>query len=304
MCRTSFPKCQAPTLHSSSPFLEVIIINRQHHLSGSDLTPPRESPHLCFHSRFGTTYYILLTTRSFSAETALSIFPTLPSPCRETANRHSTIRRKLVSVPSSPLFLLPSPELTKPPEYNGKKRLYLQGPPTHGATWVRTRETHIIPPPPPPPPPVVIPAPPPPPVIELPPPPPPPPPIVIPAKEPDIIDVIAVDVEPRRKKKSHKPRSRSRSRSRSSRREEVYIERERIVPVPVPVPVRERQEYETYRYVEGPKRLPAPSPVRRPWREEEDREVGVHVRVSEREREVSEGSDRGYYGREREYYGR
>ena len=31
--------------------------------------------------------------------------------------------------------------------YSGKKRLYLQGPPTNGATWIRTRETHIIPPP-------------------------------------------------------------------------------------------------------------------------------------------------------------
>lgn len=88
----------------------------------------------------------------------------------------------------------------------------------------------------------------------------------------------------------------------------MYIERERLVPVPVPVPVpvRERrgEEYETYRYVEGPKRLPAPpSPVRRPpWEDEErGRDVGVHVRVSEREREVSE---RGGYRRERDYYGR
>ncbi|KAB5551299.1 hypothetical protein GE09DRAFT_168632 [Coniochaeta sp. 2T2.1] len=187
-------------------------------------------------------------------------------------------------------------------KYNGKKRLYLQGPPTHGATWIRTRETHILPAPPPPPP-VFIPAPPPPPVVEL---PPPPPPVIIPVAppkdpEPDFIDVIAVDVEPRKHKKKH------RSRSRSSRREEVYIERERLVPVPVAVPVRERrEEYETYRYVEGPKRLPAPSPVRRPpW--EEDREVGVHVRISERERERSvEGSDRGggkvYYSSSRDYY--
>ena len=205
------------------------------------------------------------------------------------------------SSPFPPISDFPS---DTPPEYNGKKRLYLQGPPTHGATWIRKRETHIIPPPAP----IAVPAPPPPPpFVEL-PPPPPPPPVIIPVhppppiKEPDVIDVIAVDVEPRRKRKSsRKPRSRSRS----ERREEVYIERERLVPVPVPVPVRERrEEYETYRYVEGPKRLPAPpSPVRRPpW--EEDREVGVHVRVSEREREreVSGESDRGGYRRERDYY--
>lgn len=82
----------------------------------------------------------------------------------------------------------------------------------------------------------------------------------------------------------------------------MYIERERLVPVPVAVPVPVRDEFATYRYVDGPKRLPAPSPVRRPaWQDEErDRELDVRVRVTERERDVEGGG----YRREREYYGR
>ncbi|RSL40623.1 hypothetical protein CEP53_013260 [Fusarium sp. AF-6] len=65
---------------------------------------------------------------------------------------------------------------------------------------------------------------------------------------------------------------------------ERVIERERIVPVPVPVPVEPR--YDTYRYVDGPRRLPAPSPPRRvspPRRMIEDDRTRIFI--SDRERE-------------------
>ncbi|KAK9778424.1 hypothetical protein AB5N19_00401 [Seiridium cardinale] len=161
-----------------------------------------------------------------------------------------------------------------------KKRLYLE-PPTNGSVTTRTRITTVVPPPKPivipqpePEPVIVAPPPPPPPVIVAPPPPPPPPPapepvIVAPPPPPppppeDTIEVIAVDVDPSVKShKSHKSSkssrsSRSRSHSRvDSREREVYIEREKLVPVrvPVPYPVRAEPDYETFRYVDAPRRF-------------------------------------------------
>ncbi|RSL96524.1 hypothetical protein CDV31_013446, partial [Fusarium ambrosium] len=90
---------------------------------------------------------------------------------------------------------------------------------------------------------------------------------------------------PHKKKKKPKSRSHSRHshRSHDLDRERV-IERERIVPVPVPVPVEPR--YDTYRYVDGPRRLPAPSPPRRvspPRRMIEDDRTRIFI--SDRERE-------------------
>ncbi len=84
---------------------------------------------------------------------------------------------------------------------------------------------------------------------------PPPPPTVI--EEPDIIDVIAVDIDPSENKSSKSSRRRHRSHSRTgSRDRELIIERERLIPVPVRV----QPELETYRYVEGPRRYSPPSP--------------------------------------------
>ncbi|RKU39779.1 hypothetical protein DL546_000005, partial [Coniochaeta pulveracea] len=83
--------------------------------------------------------------------------------------------------------------------------------------------------------------------------------------------------------------------------------RERGGEYPVPVPVEEKVP--TYRYIEGPRVVEG----RRPWEKEEEgrRErtpVGVRVKMTEREREVSErgsvyggGSERGD-GREREVF--
>lgn len=166
--------------------------------------------------------------------------------------------------------------------YSSKKRLYLE-PPIPGSKTVRTKITRILPAPAPPPPPPA-------PVKVLPPPPPPPPPVVIPLpppppKEPDTIDVIAVDVDPPKPRRRHRrPRSSASSSSSSSERE-VIIERDRYIPVPVRVP-----EYETFRYVEAPRRprsLPPPPPPPEPECREVDR---VRVVVEDRRRR-----ERGYY---------
>lgn len=175
-----------------------------------------------------------------------------------------------------------------------KKRLYLEHPPPDVA-YIHRRVTRYIPPSPPavvieeplPPPVVLEPLPPPPPVVYEPPPPPPlelpappPPPPIIPLPEPDPIEVIAVDVEPSRRKRS--PKRRSRSRSHSTREKEVYIERERLIPVPVPVPV--EPKYDTYRYVEGPRRyIEAPPPQRKMITEDEREHIVVrdHRRMQE-----------------------
>ncbi len=157
-----------------------------------------------------------------------------------------------------------------------KKVLYLE-PPFNGAVTVKRRVTTIIPPPQPPPPPPapipVLPEPEPEPepaptIIDIAPPLPPPlPPAPIPEPEvePDSsIDVIAVDIDPSEagSTKSSRTSSKSYKSSRSGRRHghsrdhEVYIERERIVPVrvPVPYPVQAEPQYDTYRYIEAPRR--------------------------------------------------
>ncbi|KAI8635399.1 hypothetical protein F5Y19DRAFT_10561 [Xylariaceae sp. FL1651] len=151
-----------------------------------------------------------------------------------------------------------------------KKVLYLE-PPFDGSVTVKRRVTTIVPPPPPPPPPAPILREPEPTIIEVAPPPPPPPAPVYhppePEPEPDSpIDVIAVDVDPseagsikssKTSKTSRSSKSSRTSRGHShSREREVYIERERIVPVrvPVPYPVQVEPEYDTYRYVEAPRR--------------------------------------------------
>jgi hypothetical protein len=118
-----------------------------------------------------------------------------------------------------------------------KKVLYLE-PPTNGSKTVRTRITTVIPAPAPPPSPPALPE---------------------PEPECDSIEVIAVDVEPsvRSHKSSKSSKSSRSSRSRSHGRvdtREVYIEREKLVPVPMPYPVRVEPDYETYRYVDAPRR--------------------------------------------------
>ncbi|GAW20695.1 hypothetical protein ANO14919_102040 [Xylariales sp. No.14919] len=153
-----------------------------------------------------------------------------------------------------------------------KKVLYLE-PPFDGAVTVKRRVTTVVPPPPPPPQPQPAP------VFMLPepepvptvvdvapalPPPPPPAPLPEPVVEPDSpIDVIAVDIDPSeagstkssRTSKSYKS-SRSSKRHSHSRDREVYIERERVVPVrvAVPYPVQAEPQYDTFRYVEAPRR--------------------------------------------------
>ncbi|KYK55551.1 hypothetical protein DCS_07514 [Drechmeria coniospora] len=172
-------------------------------------------------------------------------------------------------------------------EYKGpsKKRLYLQHP-EPDTYLTRRRITRVIPPPckesppnPPPPCPIIVEP------VPAPCPTPPPPPALpaLPPPEPPI-EVIAVDVEP----SDHSCKS-SRSRSRSHRRStdhdrEVYVERERFVPVPVPVPVRVEPRYDTYRYVEAPRRLEHVPPRRRLVEDERDRitvSIDDHYRTRE-----------------------
>ncbi|KAI0107610.1 hypothetical protein GGR51DRAFT_516200 [Nemania sp. FL0031] len=151
-----------------------------------------------------------------------------------------------------------------------KKVLYLE-PPFDGAVTVKRRVTTIVPPPQPPPPPA--PAPilyepePAPSIIDVAPPMVPyPPPAFIP--EPEVepespIDVIAVDIDPSEARSTKSSRSsksynssRSSKRHSNSRDREVFIERERVVPVrvPVPYPVQVEPQYDTFRYVEAPRR--------------------------------------------------
>ncbi|EGY23104.1 uncharacterized protein VDAG_04542 [Verticillium dahliae VdLs.17] len=148
-----------------------------------------------------------------------------------------------------------------------------------------------------PPPPVVVEPPPPPPPVICEPLPPPPPPVCPPSPEPGI-EVIAVDVDPVEKKRR---RRRSHSRHSGSHSREVYIEREKIVPVRVPVPVPQPQqpEYETFRYVDAPRRSPPrimPAPPREE-REEDRMRIMIHDRRREREYVddgyQGSGSDRG-----------
>ncbi|EFZ00208.2 hypothetical protein MAA_03985 [Metarhizium robertsii ARSEF 23] len=186
-----------------------------------------------------------------------------------------------------------------------KKRLYLSRPEPDVLTS-RRRVTRIIPPTPPPceePVPV--------PVIEEPaepepcPPAPCPSPPALPAPEPQI-EVIAVDVEPS-VKSSKSSRSRSRGHS-HTREKEVYVERDRFVPVPVPVPVEPR--YETYRYVEAPRRYVEPPRERKMIEDNKERVTHVHVHTEDREtsRERRAYRDRDCYDREyydsRDYYRR
>lgn len=156
-----------------------------------------------------------------------------------------------------------------------KKRLYLE-PPRNGSETIRRRVTTIIPAPAPPcPPPVIVEPCPPPPPLCLPPPPKP--------AEPETIDVIAVDVAPsERSSKSSRSRSRGRRASHDWERErEVYVERQTFVPVRV------QPEYETYRYVEGPRRPPAPSPPRSPPPRRRSVEGGerINILIEDRHRE-------------------
>lgn len=70
----------------------------------------------------------------------------------------------------------------------------------------------------------------------------------------------------------------------------MYIERDRIisVPVPVPVPVPVGPKYETFRYVNAPRRLepPSPPPPRRFIEDDRERVVIQDRRhIHERERE-------------------
>jgi len=157
---------------------------------------------------------------------------------------------------------------------HAKKRIYLE-PPSNGSKTVRTRITRILPAlPPPPPPPPPEPA-----VIEV-----LPPPLLLPEPEPEHVDVIAVDIEPSTKSSessSKSSKSRSRSRSRGSRERdrnhEVYVERERVVPA--------WPEYETYRYVEGPRMLALPPPPsRREVRDERDTER-MRITIEDRRRQ-------------------
>ncbi|KHN95338.1 uncharacterized protein MAM_06842 [Metarhizium album ARSEF 1941] len=206
---------------------------------------------------------------------------------------------------SSPASSLPwpPPKLTYPlaGRRNGAKtRLYLARPEPDIVTS-RRRVTRIIPPTPPPceePIPV--------PVVEEPapepcpcPPAPCPSPPALPAPEPQI-EVIAVDVEPRVKSAKS---SRSRSRSRSHVREkEVYVKRDRFIPVPVPVPVPAESRYETYRYVEAPRRCVEPPRERKMIEDNQERVTHVHVHTEDREasRDRRPFRDRDYY--DREYY--
>ena len=107
--------------------------------------------------------------------------------------------------------------------------------------------------------------------------------------EPEQIDVIAVDVAKSEKStRSSKSSRTSHSRSRShvdSREREVYIERERIVPVPVRV----QPEFETFRYVDAPRRWSPPSPPRREVSQERER---IIVEDHRRTREYYGGSGR------------
>jgi len=100
-----------------------------------------------------------------------------------------------------------------------------------------------------------------------------------------------------RKPKKKKSRSKSRSRDRrESFEREVYIERDRFVPVPYPV--REEPQYETFRYVDAPRRH---APQRIEYREEPQRrmiedETRIHITDRERERERErEGCHDQYY---------
>ncbi|KAK7226622.1 hypothetical protein V2G26_014625 [Clonostachys chloroleuca] len=141
-----------------------------------------------------------------------------------------------------------------PTNYGVKKRLYLSHPEPDVAV-VRKSVTRFIPPERKPSPPPRIPE-----KIE--------------------IDVISVDVDPPtpRRKRS---RSRSKRRSpRESRELERVIERDHFIPVPYPVEV--EPQYDTFRYVEGPRRYePSPSPPPPPRRAiEED----TRIRISDRER--------------------
>ncbi|KAF4581169.1 hypothetical protein GQ602_007306 [Ophiocordyceps camponoti-floridani] len=176
-------------------------------------------------------------------------------------------------------------------KYRGpaKRRLYLQHP-EPDVLVSRSRITRVIPPSPPPPPPCfnrpptpVIVDPPPPKVCE-------PPPVVVPhcpdpprlpEPKPDPpIEVIYI--EPSLKPHRSRSRSRSHSHHRERRDKEVYVERDRYIPVPVPVEPR----YETYRYVEGPRRSvpsPPPPPVRRPAIGYDEREH-IHINVDDHRR--------------------
>ncbi|RDA89980.1 hypothetical protein CP533_0857 [Ophiocordyceps camponoti-saundersi (nom. inval.)] len=178
-------------------------------------------------------------------------------------------------------------------EYRGpaKRRLYLHHP-EPDILVSRRRVTRIIPPspptpPPPPPPPcyerplpfIVEPEP----VYEPAPPCPEPPALPEPEPEPELpIEVISVDVEPSLKKPS-RSRSRSHSHHRRVRHDkEVYVERDRFIPVPVPVPVEPR--YDTFRYVEGPRRsvpTPPPPPRRAPAIDEREH---IHINVGDHRR--------------------
>ncbi|CAK7220705.1 hypothetical protein SCUCBS95973_004253 [Sporothrix curviconia] len=160
-----------------------------------------------------------------------------------------------------------------------------------------------------PPPPVVVevapPQPPPPVEVPVPEPEPEPVPEIVDVSDDDTVDVIAVDVEPE-PERPIKPRKKSRRRE--VERETVYVERERLVPVHVPVPMpmsikmKRRQpsplptppplppppprqpEYETFRYINAPRRAPSPPPplLPSPPRAEE---WETHDRIVIRERE-------------------
>lgn len=181
-----------------------------------------------------------------------------------------------------------------------KTRLYLSHPEPDIAT-VRKSVTRFIPPSPPPPPPCppieapAPPPPPPPPVCPEPLPPPPPPPAE-PEPEPDPIDVIAVDVDPSPPKKPKKKKSRSKSRSKSRDRDyehdyERVVERDHYIPYPV----RAEPQYETFRYVDAPRRWSPPQrepePQRRPLMLEDEHQIRIRMRDQERERESSRDWD-------------
>lgn len=101
-----------------------------------------------------------------------------------------------------------------------------------------------------------------------------------------------MDVDP-----SERRRRRRRSHSRHSRSREVYIEREKLVPirVPVPVPVRQEPQYDTFRYVDAPRRPSPPRICPPPEREDERMRIMIHDR--RREREYQDGYSSSGYSR-------
>ncbi|CAK7198657.1 hypothetical protein SEUCBS139899_001321 [Sporothrix eucalyptigena] len=267
----------------------------------------------------GYAIWVLMVAIAFGYTIAARYLPDYEAlkKARSEPNAHDA------DVPNDGSIEYEAGRVAVPRHRHGKKYLYLEPPihgsktvRTRVTTIIPPLRKAASPPPPPPPPvqlpPIIIQAPPPlppplpPVVVEAPPPPVEEEPTVVEESDDDTIDVIAVDVEPE-PEKPKKPRKRSRSRRREVERETVYVERERLVPVHVPVPMpmtvkmRRRQpsppstppppppppprqpEYETFRYIDAPRRSPPlPLPPSPPRTEEWET---THDRIVIRERE-------------------